>query len=482
MILDPPTALEALHPVLNNLQHLELGACMADTSNVPLFLGNAYHPARLKTSPLPGFVLGHASNLTSLQLSGLFDDSSLQHLGHCSHLQQLHLDFGRCAQASTAVLAPLGQLPHLTKLLLQCPEDPYTMTEARRVHTIDITSSSTPSLQQLSRLRHLELHACDAFEPQLLGSMPHLTHLAVLQTPLQGGAAGATALLAVLPELQQLRKLLLTGSLHHNPPPPPPARQPAQAEDSGSEDEDSEDWDEEAIDDQQALLVAAQAAAAPAVPGVAAGAAAAEDQAAEEAPAPPPAPAAEAYAALTANPQLQHLDLADCTLHDQAAQHMFPAGLQCPQLSVLLLAGSKGGVRLSDPQVFHNVINCSHSLRELALCHELGDAAPLLELQQQAWLTELHVRPASSASAAQLASLTGLKVLWIEDSSVDDFGLFALTALRRLTELLVVSDSLSGDLKQRLQLPLCKGSETHYEYHRTTQVRGARQTRWCALI
>jgi hypothetical protein len=150
---------------------------------------------------------------------------------------------------------------------------------------------------------------------------------------------------------------------------------------------------------------------------------------------------------------------------------MFPPGLQRPHLSALVLAGPKGGVCLTDQYTFHNVISCSHNLQELALSHELGDAAPLLELQQQPWLTELHLRPASSTSAAQLALLTGLKVLWLHDSSVDDFGLFALTALRRLTELWVVSDDLSEELVQRLGLERFEDSETYYEYHRVTEVR-----------
>jgi hypothetical protein len=68
MILDPPAAFETLHSVLHNLRHLDLKICMADVSQAELVHGS-YQPNGLDRFPLPSSVLGHATNLTSLQLS-----------------------------------------------------------------------------------------------------------------------------------------------------------------------------------------------------------------------------------------------------------------------------------------------------------------------------------------------------------------------------------------------------------------------------
>lgn len=78
MILDPPAALETLHSVLNSLKHLEVTACMAGSKN------SSIQPVHLVTVPLPSCLLVHTTQLTSLKLSGLFDDETLQHLGSCS--------------------------------------------------------------------------------------------------------------------------------------------------------------------------------------------------------------------------------------------------------------------------------------------------------------------------------------------------------------------------------------------------------------
>jgi len=432
MILDPPAALETLHSVLSSLKHLEMTACMAQPEEGGIEFQLQLQLQNKLRSPLPSCLLVHTTQLTSLKLSGLFDDETLQHLGSCNKLQQLQLDLSDGADATAAGLAPLEQLPQLSRLTVKCYADDDIWSPQR----VDITSTSTPSILQLTQLKHLELHACGVLEPLVLSRMPHLTHLAVLHTPLQGGAAGAAALLAVLPQLNQLQVLLLSGSLHHDPPPPPLPPGDAEGDDSEDEEQQQEEGDE---------------------------AAAAAEQDGEAAA--PQLPPAEAYAALTASAQLQHLDLADCTLHEDAAQHMFPPGLQRQQLRALVLAGPKSGLRISDSQVFcSSVTSCCGNLQELVIIQQAVDAQ-FVALQQLTSLIKLCVWKASNSVAVQLAALQTLEHLCLDSSSLNDLGLLALTALRRLTELRVTSDSFSADLTERLTLRTVWGPSSDYIYH-----------------
>lgn len=90
------------------------------------------------------------------------------------------------------------------------------------------------------------------------------------------------------------------------------------------------------------------------------------------------------------------------------------------------------------------------------------------ELQQWTPLTKLYIPTTSNSMAYKLAKFTNLESLSVDACSISDYGLLALTALRRLTELRVMSGSLSEVMIQRLGLP----TDGHnHEYHRVYEVR-----------
>lgn len=91
--------------------------------------------------------------------------------------------------------------------------------------------------------------------------------------------------------------------------------------------------------------------------------------------------------------------------------------------------------------------------------------AQFVALQQLTSLTKLCIWKVSNSVAVQLAALQTLEHLRLESSSLNDLGLLALTALRRLTELRVTSASFSADLTQRLTLLTVWGLDSDNIYH-----------------
>lgn len=112
------------------------------------------------------------------------------------------------------------------------------------------------------------------------------------------------------------------------------------------------------------------------------------------------------------------------------------------------------------------------TLQEVTLDHWYPGPGDLqrAELQQWTALTKLYIPTTSNSMAYRLAELTNLESLSVNACSFTDYALLALTALKRLTELRVMSGSLSEELIERLGLPQMNGDTRLHEYYRVFQV------------
>jgi hypothetical protein len=155
------------------------------------------------------------------------------------------------------------------------------------------------------------------------------------------------------------------------------------------------------------------------------------------------APSASAYSALTADSTLQVLQLSSARFPAGAWDAIFPAhGLQAPaQLTFLRLLYCEeqiGGKSLP------GLVQCCPKLESFHLSGKAQLGSSLTQLCQLSALTELWLSHVTDEVASIVAQLQGLSSLhFVQPSTVSDRGLLPLTALQRLTNLLVSSEGLS---------------------------------------
>lgn len=153
------------------------------------------------------------------------------------------------------------------------------------------------------------------------------------------------------------------------------------------------------------------------------------------------------FSALTASSHLTHLYMSSDVgqmLPPGAAQHMFPAGRQLPQLRCLDFSTNADEWEecCIDAAGLAAIARCCPNLQQLKITGAWGsDADATALLQLPASCTELEVGgPAfTDAAAAVVAQLTHLQRLSLHDAAagLTDIGLLGLTSLRGLSSLAV---------------------------------------------
>jgi hypothetical protein len=156
---------------------------------------------------------------------------------------------------------------------------------------------------------------------------------------------------------------------------------------------------------------------------------------------------------------LEFLDLTNCHIPYDAFPHIFRPGLQLP-LKVLRLADSQHAIHLP-AGAYARMVGCCPNLQELAM----GGSGNGVLTDLPPTLTKLHIIHTSNSIAYRIAQLPNLKCLCVEKCSWSDLAMLALTALRRLTELRVVSGSFSEEFGA-----VCGRQDHNRVYHREWQV------------
>lgn len=191
-VLDTTENLAALSS-LSDLQEI------AVTSDPPAAQGPQHSPASV--TMLPGSLLSQLLQLRCIVTDTYTVFSSIQHIGCLTLLQ--HLDLMLHASTQCEELAGLQRLQNLTFLDLGSTEP----------NSLSISATTTPGFAHLTALKVLSLHRQLSFDPTLLEGMVGLQWLWLHAVELAGGAAGTSALLAVLPAISHLTFLELNSSL-----------------------------------------------------------------------------------------------------------------------------------------------------------------------------------------------------------------------------------------------------------------------------
>jgi hypothetical protein len=159
------------------------------------------------------------------------------------------------------------------------------------------------------------------------------------------------------------------------------------------------------------------------------------------------APSTSAYVALTANSNLQALQLSSAWLPAGAWDAMFPAhGLQAPaQLTSLRLAYCEEQI---GGKALEGLVRCCPRLERFHLSGRAQLGSSLRQLRQLSVLTELGLSHVTGDVAEVVAQLPGLSSLvFMQPSYVSDHGVMQLTQLTRLTYLWVSSECLSREMR-----------------------------------
>lgn len=285
-------------------------------------------------APIPGYLFLQLVQLTRLVLENGMRKETFWHFSCLTALQHLELhSFWNDTEEGLGQLSQLTQLTWLTLYECHC----------------DITLDSTLRIASLTNLKGLVLDFQEVLDPLVLRRLTKVQHLSIRDTHMLAAAAGAAALLAVLPRLQQLTYLAVSESpMDYAHPPPAAAGAAAQA-------------------GPEAAAGADTAAAAAALPA--------------------------AYSALTSSSKLQHLELELNVLPLGAWQHAFAAGKQLSHLTHFSWAGPGG--KSTDyaelPRMTHataedmcHMVSCCPGLRSLSILDAIGEphavVAPLVQL------------------------------------------------------------------------------------------------------
>jgi hypothetical protein len=152
---------------------------------------------------------------------------------------------------------------------------------------------------------------------------------------------------------------------------------------------------------------------------------------------PEPSPTAQAYSALTASSQLQHLEISE-KLPLGVWQHMFPAGRQLPHLKVLDISHVRHPTGAAPAPEGSRLVTCCpglHALYMWGLQYSTELLAPLTGLSSLSKLM-LHAAQQDDGSSTGLEvvpQLTGLQHLWLFDPNESSAKLMQLTQLKQLT-------------------------------------------------
>lgn len=147
-------------------------------------------------------------------------------------------------------------------------------------------------------------------------------------------------------------------------------------------------------------------------------------------------PPASAFSALTASSKLQHLDLKGCKVPAAAWQHVFPAaGRQLPHLTTLNISA------VSQPQggaaaAPEGLVSCCPGLRSLDMQCLQVSAELLLQLQRLSGLRTLFMSPTDAGEGLEaVGQVTGLQELFLYAPMTPFKLLLHFTQLRQLTSL-----------------------------------------------
>lgn len=190
-----------LPPELSALTCLKLNDCPIQLNALPLFtqlqklcLISGYRRGDVSNSTLASLVslaaaLPGMQQLTHLQLHGSYaSDAAVSALRHLPRLEVLQLGECKCKAASFAALPA-----SLTTLELLADRDDMIPVSQR----LRVSPGSTPGLTQLTALQTLWVEKVHSFDAQLLGSMPKLQTVVVMDCSLAGGGTGLSALQAL---------------------------------------------------------------------------------------------------------------------------------------------------------------------------------------------------------------------------------------------------------------------------------------------
>lgn len=151
-------------------------------------------------------------------------------------------------------------------------------------------------------------------------------------------------------------------------------------------------------------------------------------------------PTSEAYTALTAPSQLQHLTLHDLVLRKDAWSFVLPADKQLTQLTAVSIATGGPGQPILQQGDLNRLVECCPNLQKLDVGRALHPYVDISRLSQLTGLRELSVSNVNTPWMREdvLVQLTGLQVLELcAPSNMTASGVTSLAPLQQLQRLVI---------------------------------------------